>query len=259
MATAFAVAVWRAGCGADILALVPEAGGALPDLEAAGFAKIVPPRIDAAARFGIFPAEGLRADGGRGSLERKTDLRIGGEIGASAAPAHAAAGDDVAARVIGEVGRSRRRPFNDLGRNVVARLRRLSTRDAQGFQKALGDGIGLAAGQPPRPRRRIETLDRHHIGHAEAREGVAYIALTDEAAHVGELRRQRLDRLAPAAKRIGEVVDEDRAGDLHFDRLGEGPRATRAGLQRKHRVVAGRTGVEQICATEIGLVARQRQ
>src|SRR6058998_1451299 len=98
MAAAFAVAVRRAGRGADVLALMPEAGGALPDLEAAGFAKIVPPRIDAAASFGIFPAEGLRADGGRGFLERKTDLRIGGEVGASTAPAHAAAGDDVAAR-----------------------------------------------------------------------------------------------------------------------------------------------------------------
>ena len=152
-------------------------------------------------------------------------MRIGGEIGASAAPAHAAAGDDVAARVIGEVGRSRRRPFSDLGRNVVARLRRLPARDAQGFQEALGNGIGLAAGQPPRPRRRIQTLDRDHIGHAEAREGVAHIAFADEAAHVGELRRQRLDRLALAAERIGEVVDKHRAGDLHFDRLGEYPRA----------------------------------
>src|SRR6185503_15506815 len=120
MATAFAVAVRRARRGADVLALMSEAGGALPDLEAAGFAKIVPPRIDAAARLGILPAEGLRADGGRGLLERKTDLRIGCEIGASAAPAHAAPGDDVAARIIGEVGRNRRRPFGDLGRNVVA-------------------------------------------------------------------------------------------------------------------------------------------
>src|SRR4029453_2116653 len=102
--------------------------GALPDLEAAGFAKIVPPRIDAAARLGILPAEGLRANGGRGFLERKTDLRIGGEIGASAAPAHAAPGDDVAARIIGKVGRNRRRAFGDLGWNVVARLRRLSAR-----------------------------------------------------------------------------------------------------------------------------------
>src|SRR5829696_7661692 len=176
MAAAFAVAVRRAGRGADILALMPEAGGALPDLEAAGFAEIVPPRIDAAARFRIFPSEGLRADGGRGSLERKTDLRIGGVVGASAAPAHAAAGDDVAARIIGEVGRSRRRTSGDLGRNVVARPRRLSAGDAQGLQKTLGNGIGLAASQPPRPRRRIEALDRHHIGHAEAGEGVAYIA-----------------------------------------------------------------------------------
>jgi hypothetical protein len=59
-----------------------------------------------------------------------------------------------------------------------------------------------------------------------------------------------------AAERIGEVVDEDRAGDLHFDRLGEGPRAARAGLQRKHRVVAGRAGVKQVGGAEIGLVAR---
>src|SRR5687768_172547 len=101
MTTAFAVAVRQAGRGTDVLALVPEAGGALPDLEAAGLAKIVSPRIDAAALLGLFPAEGLRADGGRGFLERKTDLRIGGEVGASAAPAHAATGDDVAAQVIG--------------------------------------------------------------------------------------------------------------------------------------------------------------
>jgi hypothetical protein len=104
MATAFAVAVRRAGRGADVLALVSEAGGTLPNLEAAGFAKIVPPRIDAAACLGLFAAERLRADRGRGFLERKTDLRIGRKIGASATPAHAAAGDDVAARVIGEVG-----------------------------------------------------------------------------------------------------------------------------------------------------------
>ena len=179
----------------------------------------------------------------------------------SAAPAHAAAGDDVAAGVIGEVGRSRHRPFDDLGRNVVARPRRLSARDAQGFEETLGDRIGFAAGQPPRPRRRIEALDRHHIGHAEPREGVAHIAFADEAADVGKLRRQRLDRLAPAAERIGKIVDQDRAGDLHFDRPGESPRRqTRAcaRLQRKHRVVTGRTGVEQVSGAEIGLVARQR-
>ena len=49
------------------------------------------------------------------------------------------------------------------------------------------------------------------------------MAFADEAAHVGELGCQRLDRLAFAAERIGEVVDEDRARDLHLDRLGEGP------------------------------------
>ena len=223
MASAFAVAVRRAGRRTDVLALMPEAGGALAHLEAAGFAKIVPPRIDTAA-FALALAKLLRADQGRGVIERKTDLRIGGEVGASAAPTHAATGNDVAARVIGEVARNRRRPFSDLGRNVVARLRRLSARDAQGFQKALGNGIGLATGQPPRPRRRVQTLDRHHVGHAESREGVAHIAFADEAAHVGELRRQRVDRFALAAERIGEVVDEDRAGDLHVDRPSEGPR-----------------------------------
>ena len=32
-----------------------------------------------------------------------------------------------------------------------------------------------------------------------------------------------------------------------------------AGLERKHRVVAGRAGVEQVDGTEVGLIARQRE
>ncbi len=58
------------------------------------------------------------------------------------------------------------------------------------------------------------------------------------------------------------VVDQDRAGDLDFDRPGEGSlRHAIAGarLQRKHRVVAGRTGVKQVSRTEIGLIARKRE
>ena len=61
---------------------------------------------------------------------------------------------------------------------------------------------------------------------------------------------------------IAEVVDQVRAGDLYFDRLGKGPlrhAVAGAGLERKHRVVAGRPGVEQIGGTEVGLIARQRQ
>ena len=94
----------QAGRGADVLALMAEAGGALPDLEAAGLAEIVPPRICAAALAGFALAERLRTDDGRGFLQRKADLRIGGEVGVAAALARAATGDDVAARAIGEVG-----------------------------------------------------------------------------------------------------------------------------------------------------------
>ena len=199
---------------------------------------------------------------GRGLLQRKADLRIGGEVGAAALLARAGVGDDVAGRAIGEIGRACRRPFGDAGRNVHARPRRLAAGDAQRLQETFGDGIGLAAGQPPRARRRVEALDRHHIGNAEAREGVAHIAFPDETAQVGELRRQRLDRLALAAERIAEVVDQDRAGDLHFDRPGEGPlrhAVAGAGLEREHRVVAGGAGVEQVGGPEVGLIARQRQ
>ena len=49
-----------------------------------------------------------------------------------------------------------------------------------------------------------------------------FFPIADEAADVGVLRRQRLDRLALAAAGVGEIVDKDRAGDLHFDRPGEG-------------------------------------
>ena len=135
-------AVRRAGRRADVLALMAEAGGALADLETAGLAEIVLPGIDVLRRrLGLCRLrEGLRADEGRGLLQRKTDLRIGGEVGAAAAPAKAAVGDDVAAGAIGEIGRSCRRPFGDLGRNVVARPRRLAAGDAQAFRKRSATG-----------------------------------------------------------------------------------------------------------------------
>ena len=142
------------------------------------------------------------------------------------------------------------------------RPRRLAAGDAQRFQKALGDGIGLAAGEPPRARRRVEALDRHHIGHAEAGEGVAHIAFADEAPHIRKLRRQRFDRFALAAGGIGQIVGEQRAGDLHLDRPRECPRRhvfAGAGLERKHGVVTGAAGMKQIDPPEIGLIARHRQ
>ena len=60
---------------------------------------------------------------------------------------------------------------------------------------------------------------------------------------------------------IGEIVDQDRAGDLHLDRPGECPlrhAVACAGIERKHRVVAGGAGVEQVGGAEVGLVARHR-
>ena len=154
------------------------------------------------------------------------------------------------------------RPLDDVGRNIHPRPRGQAAGDVQRFQETFGDGIGLAAGQPLRAGGAVQTLDRHHIGNAEAREGIAHIAFPDEAAQVGKLRRQRLDRFALAAKGIADVVGQDRAGDLHFDRLGEGPSrhaVAGAGLERKYRVVAGRTGVEQVDGTKVGLIARQRK
>ena len=95
------------GAGADVLALMAETAGALADLETARFAEIVLPGIAAAGCVGpVALAEGLRADEGRGLLQRKADLRIGGEVGAAASLARAAVGDDVAARAIGEIGRA---------------------------------------------------------------------------------------------------------------------------------------------------------
>ena len=79
---------------------------------------------------------------------------------------------------------------------------------------------------------------------------------------IRKLRRQRLDRFALAAEGIGEVVDEDRAGDLHLDRLGKGPlrhAVAGAGLEREHRVIAGGPGMEQVGGAEVGLIARHRQ
>ena len=60
----------------------------------------------------------------------------------------------------------------------------------QRFQEPLGDGVGLAARQTPQARGAVETLDRNHIGHAEAGEGVTHIAFPDKAPQVGELRGQ---------------------------------------------------------------------
>ncbi len=228
----------RTGAGADILALVAKAAGALSDFETAGFAEIVPPRIAARRTRRIWRAwRRLRVDEGRRLFQRKADLRIGGEVGMAALFVRAAVGDDVAARTIAEIGRRRSRPFGKIGGNVGARPRRQAAGDAQRFQETLGDRIGLAAGQPPRARRRVQALDRHHIGHAEAGEGIAHIAFADEAAQVGKLRRQRLDRFALAAEGIGEIVGQDRAGDLNFDR----PDQRSAAACRRRRRVRART------------------
>ena len=77
----------------------------------------------------------------------------------------------------------------------------------------------------------------------------------------GKSRRQCLDRFALAAGGIVDVVDQHRAGDLHFDRPGKGPlrhAVAGAGLQRKHRIIAGGPGVKQISRAEVRLIMRQR-
>ena len=122
--------------------------------------------------------------------------------------------------------------------------------------------MNSAASEAPRARRRVEALDRDHIGHPEARESVTHIAFADEAPQVGQLRRQRLDRLALARDGIDEVVGQDRAGDLHLDRPREGPLRhafARARRDRKYRVITGATGVKQVGGAEVGLKARYRE
>ena len=60
---------------------------------------------------------------------------------------------------------------------------------------------------------------------------------------------------------IVDVVGQDRAGNLHFDRLGKGAlrhAGAGAGVEREHRIKAGRSGVKQIGGAEIGLIMRQR-
>src|SRR5438477_3251996 len=127
--------------------------------------------------------------------------------------------------------------------------RRKAADDAQCFQKPLSDGVGFAAGEPAWAWRAVETLDRHDIGHAESGEGISHIAFPDEAAHVGILRRERLDRFTLAALRIGEVIAQERSGDLNFDRPDKRSwrqALTGTWLEREHRIITGRSGIEEI-------------
>ena len=109
----------------------------------------------------------------RGFLQRKSDLRISGEVGMAAWVARAAARDDIAARTIGEIGRTFCRPLGNSRRNIRAGPRGQAAGDVQGFEETLGDGIGLAAGEPLREGNAVEALDRHNVGNTEAGEGIA--------------------------------------------------------------------------------------
>jgi hypothetical protein len=87
-----------------------ESSGALSDAKTAGFAEIVLPRIAAIAanllvdRLAV--SERLRVNESRGLFQRKSNLRIGVDVGMAALFAKAAVGDDVAAGPIGEIGRT---------------------------------------------------------------------------------------------------------------------------------------------------------
>src|SRR6185312_2463021 len=124
---------------------------------------------------------------------------IGGEVFAAGLFVGAAARKDAAGGTEGEIERTFRRPLAHLRRSVKARPRRTPARDMEGLEETLGDGIGLAAGKAARTRRRVQALDRHRIGHAEAGEGVAHIAFADEAAQIRILRSERFYRLTLAA------------------------------------------------------------
>ena len=285
----------RAARRADVLALMAIALRALSDIEIAGFAKIVLPRIGVvlaggfiehqllvarlaaiagalagrarhpAAMEAVAPVqERLRIGIGRRALQRKADLRIDREIGMAGLAAIAGAGQDRAARPIGEVGRRRSRPLGRLRSEITARPRWLAADDAQRLDEALGDRAGFTARQALGARLGIQALDRHHIGHAELGEGIAHKALAHGAAQIGILRGERLHRLAFAGLRVIDVIGQQRAGDLHLDRLGEGARrqpfgGVLAGLERELRAVTGGAGIEQIEGAEARLIMADRQ
>src|SRR5882757_1751550 len=119
-----------------------KTAGTLSHTETAGFAKIIPPRIAGVSASRLVGhrrpvvrsavPERLRAGERRGFFQRKSDLRISGEIGVAALFARAAVGDDIAAWQIGEIGRPLLRPLdNNDGRNIHSRSRGLPAGDTQ--------------------------------------------------------------------------------------------------------------------------------
>src|SRR5262249_15534540 len=141
------------------------------------FAEIVAPGIGTANKPGLVALrELLRTDCDGHAYYWKANLRVCRVVGATGRAARSGPGDDVAARAIGEIAGRRDGPLRSEGGDVLALPRRQAAGDTQRLQKALSNRVGLAAGQPPRPRRRIQALDRDHIGYAEFGEGVAHIA-----------------------------------------------------------------------------------
>src|SRR5260370_24901164 len=108
-----------------------EPAGTLPHTETAGFAKITPPRIASVSASRLVGhqrpvvrsavSERLRAGECRGFFQRKSNLRISGEIGVAALFARAAVGGYIAARQIGEISRPRLRPLGNDGPNIQSR------------------------------------------------------------------------------------------------------------------------------------------
>src|ERR1700722_17465798 len=186
----------------DILSLMPKTAGALSDTKTAGFAKIILPwiagvsanRLIGGQRLVARPAarKGLGVGESRSLLQWKSDLRVSGEVGVAAGNMRAVAGDDIAARAIGEIGRAFCRPLGKSCWNIRARARGLAAGDVQRPEETLGDRGGLAAGEALGESNAVEALDRYHIGNAETCEGVTQVTLADKAAQVGKLRCQGL-------------------------------------------------------------------
>ena len=66
---------------------------------------------------------------------------------------------------------------------------------------------------------------------------------------------ERRRRSAGGRRRVVEIVQQRRAGDQHVDRFGVtdvGELRHLCGAQREHRVVAGRTGIEELRGLEAG-------
>ena len=116
---------------------------------------------------------------------------------------------------------------------------RRAANDAQRLEQPDRDLVGVAAGDHAIARSAVEALDRHHIGHAVAHEGVAHVVFQKQPPDAGPILEPG-HRPADHSHRLVELVEQRRAGNLNVDRLGKADAELGHVLRARdeHRVVA---------------------